>query len=178
MREKLIVWAIGLVFLLLSGTCYRFLAEVNSLSCDRESGQCTVRREKLSGTTERSFAVAQLRGARLGGGVASEGSSASAKPTTAKRIVILTATEEIDFMSFSTDLGRGEMEEQIAAIEKFVQSPEIRRLDIVRDNRKSSFAIAMIPFALAVAWLWRTTIVMLQEKRAAAARAGEGLRID
>lgn len=166
MREKLIVWAIGLFLLLFSGTCYRFLAEVSSLSCDRDSGQCTVRRAKLSGTTEKSFPVAQLRGARLRG---SGGSSASAKPSTAKRVVILTATDEIEFMSYSSDLGREEMEEQVSAVEKYVQSPAIRRLEIVRDNRKSSFAIAMIPFALAVLWFWRTTVVMLQERRAAVA---------
>lgn len=145
-RSLIPLW-VPVPFLLLSGGCYCLVAEVDTLTCDRGAGVCTLTRAKPIGATTQSFAVEDLKGAELGAGWKS--GSSSSKPSTGTRVLLITKQETIPFMGYTTDLARAEMKEQVAAVQRYVSSPTTRRLEIRRDNRTSTLLIAAIPFALA-----------------------------
>jgi hypothetical protein len=145
---RLIPLWVPVPFLLLSGGCYCLVAEVDTLTCDRSADVCTVTRAKPLGATTQSFAVEDLKGAEVGSGGKPGG---TAKPSTGKRVLFITKQETIPFMNYTTDLAKAEMEEQAAAVARYVASPTTRHLEFRRDNRTSSLLIAAIPFALSVA---------------------------
>ena len=146
-RRPIPLW-IPLPFLLLSGGCYCLVAEVDTLTCDRTAGVCRVTRAKPLGATTQSFAVEDLMGAELGSGWKPGGTG---KPSKGTRVLLLTKQESIPFMSYTTELGRAEMDDQVAAVRRFVASPTTPRLEIRRDNRASSLLIAAIPFGFPLA---------------------------
>lgn len=50
-------------FLLTSAACYTFTARLDTLSCDRGDGRCTVTNARARGAAGQSFAAADLSGA-------------------------------------------------------------------------------------------------------------------
>ncbi len=163
---------VPLPFLLLSGGCFCFVAEVDTLTCDRSAGVCTLTRAKPLRATTLSFAVEDLKGAEVGSGWKS--SYSSSKPSTGKRVLLITKQETIPFMSYTTDLAKAEMKDQVAAVERYVASPTTRRLEIRRDNRTSTLLIAAVPFGFAVA----VVLGLSRLQRAMESAAGRGGKQD
>ncbi len=142
-----VLFGMAVVFFLASGGCYSLIAEVDTLQCDRETGFCTLRQSKVFGTTMESFAVEELKGAELGR------VGDDSEPSTARRLVLITTKGPVPFMNYATDLSMAEMEEQVGAVARYLGSETERRLEFARDNRLSSFLLAMIPFSVGVVLL-------------------------
>lgn len=169
-RRLVPLW-IPVPFLLLSGGCYCLVAEVDTLKCDRSAGVCTVTRTKPLGATTQSFAVEDLKGAELGSGWKPGG---TAKPSKGKRILLITKRESIPFMNYTTELSMREMEEQVAAVRRYVASATTQRVEIRRDNRTSSLLIAAIPFVFALTVVLGLNRLQRSIEPAAGGEAGQG----
>jgi hypothetical protein len=143
--------ALAVFFLLFSGGCFVLIAEVDTAVCARDDGTCRVTHRKVYRTFAESFPVADLTGAELS---AITGFSRRQGEEPGLRVVFLTKQGPKPFMRYATALAQGEMEEQAAAVARFVATPTVTRLDLRRDNRVSSLLIAAVPLALGVLLLW------------------------
>ena len=65
MRARGILWGMAALMTLFSGACYGLVAEVDTVSCDRDTGLCTVTLAKLDRKITQSFPVEDLTGAAL-----------------------------------------------------------------------------------------------------------------
>jgi hypothetical protein len=130
--------------LLVAATVYFVVAEVDSLTCDRDgSGTCTVAHGKIYRFAEQSFGVAELTGAGV-----------EEYPTTKPRkgddvpgmyIVVHTTRGPVPLMNHASGIGVSEMEDEAWQIRRFATDATIMELEIEHTNR----GIAFIAGALA-----------------------------
>jgi hypothetical protein len=135
-----------------SGACYSLIAEVDSVSCDRDAGGCEVTRVKVYRTSTQSFPVAELTGADLRPIPGPEPDDNTADMTV--RVVILTDKQPIPFMTYASAFGLSGMEADVNAVSRYVASPSVKRLDLRRDNRMWAALAALAPLALSALLLF------------------------
>jgi hypothetical protein len=143
-----IKWAGLLLFTVL---CYFLVAEVDSLSCDRDTSSCIVTHRKIYRTASQSFAVDDLTGADLAELPSTR--SRNAEDVPGVRVVILTSRGSIPLMNHATGLGIQTMGEEVAAIRAFAKNASARRLEVEHRNGVVAFAAAAFGFVFAGAVL-------------------------
>jgi hypothetical protein len=146
---------IAVVLVLFSAGCFVMCVEVDTLSCDRGLGTCTLRRVSAIRGGEQSIAVSDLLGAELAD-MPSVSARERSKP--ARRIVLLTTQGTIPFMGYGKGLGLGEMEEQAAAITHYVATPTMARLELRRHNLFASLAVAAMPGGMGALCWWLASL--------------------
>ncbi|MBI3393323.1 MAG: hypothetical protein HY039_09060 [Nitrospirae bacterium] len=135
---------------------YAFIAETDTLVCDRGTGQCTLTQATLTGTTVRRFPVAALTGAEIGarptgmGGWRMRGVGGSS-------VVLLTGDEKVFLASYDSSFYEDQMKRQVEDVRRFVSTPSQAALGIRQDSHTlaavaggivSLFGGAMLIFSL------------------------------
>lgn len=133
--------------LLVAATVYFLVAEVDSLSCDRGRGTCTVTHRKIYRSASQSFRIADMTGAELAE-LPSTGSE-DANEGRGLRVVVLTREGPIPLMNHATGIGVAEMEEQAAAIRGFAADPSAKSLTVEHANHLVAFIVATFAFVVA-----------------------------
>lgn len=145
------------VFIAAGFGLYAFIAETDTLVCDRGTGLCTLTQAKLTGTTMRQFSVGALTGAEIGhhpptgmGGWRIRGVSGS-------KVVLLTRDEKIFLESYDSNFYEDQMKQQVEDVRRFVSTLSQGTLRILQDSHTfaaaaggivSLFGGAMLIFAL------------------------------
>ena len=140
--------------LLFAAIGYFLVAEVDSLSCDRDRPTCTVTHRKIYRSASQSFRVADLTGAELAELPSTRARDGDDVPGV--RVVILTSEGSIPLMNHATGLGVSAMGEQVAAIRRFATDPSARRLEVRHQNHAVALAVAAFAFVIAGAVLLAT----------------------
>lgn len=136
--------SIGL--LLVAATVYFLVAEVDSLTCDRdETRTCTIGHRKIYRSTGQSFAVAELTGARVEEYPRMKPRKGDDPP--GMYIVVQTTKGPVPLMNHASGLGVSEMEDQARQISRFATDVTLTELEIEHTNR----GIALIVAAFAMA---------------------------
>jgi hypothetical protein len=128
------------------GSCYSLIAEVDTASCDRDTGGCEVKRAKVYRTSTQSFPVAELTGADLRPLPGPEPDDNTSDSTV--RVVLLTKKQPVAFMTYASAFGLSGMEADVNAVTRYVANPGVKRLDLRRDNRMFAVLAALAPLAL------------------------------
>jgi hypothetical protein len=137
-------WA---VVLLVAVVAFFLMAEVDSLSCDRDGGTCTVAHRKIYRSAAHSFKVEDLIGACLA--ELPRTKPLQAEDTAGIRVVILTRRGILPLMNHATGLGIATMEEQADAVRRFVSDTSARRLEVEHTNGVVALCAAAFAFVFA-----------------------------
>ncbi|HET6899455.1 MAG TPA: hypothetical protein VFK70_13950, partial [Vicinamibacteria bacterium] len=105
---KRVLLGLALLMILCSGACYSLVAEVDTASCDRDAGLCTVTLAKVGRTITRSFPVAELTGADLRPLPGPEPNDNTVNMTV--RVVLLKNGQPVPFMTYASAVGLSGME--------------------------------------------------------------------
>jgi hypothetical protein len=146
-----VLLSLAVLMALLGAGCYALIAEVDTASCDRDVGTCTVTLAKLHRTSTQSFPVDELTGADL--------QSLPGPPPddntvdTTVRVVILTKQRPVPFMTYASAFGLAGMEADVNAVSSYAATSSVKRLDLRRDNRVYAALAASVPLLASAALL-------------------------
>jgi hypothetical protein len=127
---------------LVTAVVYFLVSEVDSLTCDRDRGTCTVAHRKLYRSLSQSFPVADLTGAELAEYARDDDAA------TSHRVVISTRQGPIPLMNHGTGLGVSKMADEVAAIQRFAADPSIKHLEVEHRNRLVAVLVAAFAFVV------------------------------
>lgn len=145
------------VFIAAGFGLYAFIAETDTLVCDRGTGLCTLTQAKLTGTTMRQFSVGALTGAEIGFRPRATPSSLGMRSKASRSVVLLTRDEKVFLASYDTSFYEDQMKQQIEDVRRFVSTPSQGALRIRQESRTAAaavggivslFGVAMLIFAL------------------------------
>jgi hypothetical protein len=129
--------------LLVALAVYFLVAEVDTLTCDRASGACTVAHRKIYRSLSKSFPVSDLLGAEVAEFARDDDEA------TSHRVVISTRQGPIPLMNHGTGIGVSKMADEVAAIRRFASDVSIRRLEVEHRNRLVALLVAAFAFVVA-----------------------------
>jgi len=151
-RAPGILWGLAALMTLFSGACYALIAEVDTASCDRGTGSCTVTLAKLDRKITQSFPVEDLTGADLRPLPGPEPDDDTVDMTV--RVVLLKKGQPVPFMTYASAFGLSGMEANVNEVRRYVANTSVRRLDLRRDNRRVAALAALPALALGMALLF------------------------